>query len=223
MRVDPLRLATAEERVVAISLLRRASEHGRLSGSEFQRRVMAARQAQLVGGLASALDGIDHYPFDVPSIEWPLLPRPPAPIVGTAARGPSSPVTIGYRPEEPLTVVGTLQSERIGGTWIVPPYLRLHAALSSVKIDCRRAHASASMIDVDIRAGLMTVVVVLPPGWGADASAVARQLGTLRVKVPQAPAGGRPLVSLHGRLGITTLVVRRENLLDRWCDRSGRE
>ena len=39
MNVDPLRLVTPEERVVAISLLRRAAEKGRLSDAELQRRL----------------------------------------------------------------------------------------------------------------------------------------------------------------------------------------
>lgn len=217
MHVDPLRLVTQEERVVAISLLRRAAEKGRLSQAELDRRLTAARQAQLVGGLAFALDGLDHYPFDAPSIEWPTLPPPPAASVGVSSRTRSS-VTVGHRPEEPLTVVGMWQSERVTGRWIVPPYLRLHALLSSVKIDCRRAYAAGSTIDVEVRAGTMTVVMVLPVGWAADADSVSRDLGTLRVKVPQTPAGGCPAVRLRGRLGITTLIVRGENLVDRWRD-----
>ncbi|MGA8046197.1 MAG: DUF1707 domain-containing protein [Dermatophilaceae bacterium] len=222
MDVDPLRLVTQEERVVAISLLRRAAEKGRLSQAELDRRLTAARQAQLVGGLAFALEGIDHYPFDAPSIEWPTLPPPPVSVVGGSARRRSSgsppSVTVGHRPEEPLTVVGVWQSERVTGQWIVPPYLSLHALLSSVTIDCRRAYAAGSTIDVEVRAGTMTVVMVLPAGWGADAHAVSSDLGTLRVKVPQAPGGGCPAVVFHGRLGITTLIVRRENLFDRWRD-----
>ena len=217
MNVDPLRLVTPEERVVAISLLRRAAEKGRLSDAELQRRLTAARHAQLVGGLAFALDGIDHYPFDAPVIEWPTLPAPPPPVVAEQ-NGRTRSVTLGHRPEEPLTVVGRFQSERIGGQWIVPPYVRLHALLSSVKIDCRRAFAAGSTIDVEVRAGTMTVVMVLPPGWAADAGAVSRDLGTLRLTVPQTPAGGCPAVVFHGRLGITTLVVRRESLYDRWRD-----
>ncbi|KAB7744238.1 DUF1707 domain-containing protein [Nostocoides sp. F2B08] len=217
MNVDPLRLVTPEERVVAISLLRRAAEKGRLSDAELQRRLTAARQAQLVGGLAFALEGIDHFPFDAPTIEWPTLPAPPTSVVAEQnGRRPS--VTLGHRPEEPLTVTAVFQSERIGGPWIVPPYLRLQALLSSVKIDCRRAHAAASTIDVEVRAGTMTVVVVVPPGWGAVAGAVSRDLGTLRLKVPQSPASGCPAVVFHGRLGITTLVVRHESAYDRWRD-----
>lgn len=217
MNVDPIRQITEEERVVAISLLRRAAERGRVSSQELERRLTAARRARLVGGLASALADIDHSPFDAPSIEWPVLPSPP-PAAVAGPSWPSSSVTVGYQPEEPLTVVGNLQSERLAGAWIVPLYLRLHAALSSVRVDCRRAHPAASTIDVEIRAGLTTIVMVLPGGWAADARGLGRDLGTLRVKVPQDAAGGCPVVRLHGRLGITTLIVRGENRVDRWRD-----
>ena len=221
MEVDPLHVVTEQERVVAITLLRRAAERGKLTAPELDRRLAAARRARLGGGLASALGGIDHYPFDTPSVEWPLLPTPATALSAVTAKHERS-ATSGYRVDDPLVVAGGLESVRIGGPWIVPLHLRVHAGLSSVRLDCRAAHAAASTIDVEVRAGLTTIVMVLPGGWAADAGAVRRDVGTLRVKVPREADAGCPTVVLHGRLGITTLIVRGENLVDRWRDASSR-
>jgi hypothetical protein len=215
MNVEPFHGVAEEERAVALSLLRRAAERGKLTRPELDRRVALVRRAQLAGELAIALAGIDKYPFGVPPDHWPALPPPPAPVAARS-RSRERSTTHGYGPDDPLTVSTGLQTETIGGRWIVPPYLRLHAGMSSVRIDCRCANAAASTVDIEIRAGITTIVLVLPDEWGADASGVRRNLGTLRIRVPRLPVRGYPTVVLHGGLGISTLVVRRENRVDRW-------
>lgn len=215
MSVEPFRAVAEDERAVAISLLRRAAEGGILNSVELDRRVALVRGARLAAELAIALTGIDKYPFGAPPAHWPVLAPPPAPVTRRSRTHERSPIR-GYGPDDPLTVSGGLESETIGGRWIVPPYLRLHAGLSSVRLDCRWAHATGSMIDVEITAGITTIVMVLPEGWGADASGVRRNLGTLRIKVPRLPVQGYPTLVLHGGLGITTLIVRGENRIDRW-------
>lgn len=217
MSDDPFRVVAEEERAVAMSLLRRAAERGRLTSPQLDHRVALVRQARLAGELAHALAGIDQYPFGAASTDWPVLPPPPAPA-GRRSRTHERSPTRGYEPDDPLTVSGGLESETISGRWIVPPYVRLHAGLSSVRVDCRRAHAAALTIDIEIRGGITTIVMVLPHGWGADASGVRRNFGTLRIKVPRLPVEGYPTLVLHGGLGITTLIVRGENRIDRWRD-----
>jgi hypothetical protein len=220
MSVEQFRAVAEDERAVAISLLRRAAECGLLSSVELDRRVALVRRARLAAELAIALVGIDKYPFAAPPAHWPVLPPPPAPVATRSRTHERSPIR-GYGPDDPLTVSGGLESETIGGQWIVPPYLRLHAGLSSVRLDCRWAHATASTIDIEIRAGITTIVMVLPGGWGADASGVRRNFGTLRIKVPRHPVQGYPTLVLHGGLGITTLIVRGESRIDRWRDPTG--
>ena len=217
MNDEPFRAVTDEERAVAMSLLRRAADGGSLTPPALERRMSLVRRARLAGELARALAGIDQYPFGVPPADWPVLPVPPAPMAARSGTQERSP-TRGWERDDPLTVSGGLESETIAGDWIVPPYLRLHAGLSSVRVDCRRAHASAATIDVEIRAGITTIVMVLPPGWAADASRLRRNLGTLRIRVPRLPVQGYPTLVFHGGLGITTLVVRGENRVDRWRD-----
>ena len=220
---DPARPLEEADRAAAVSQLRRAAEDGRLSPHELDERVARVREARLAGQLNAVLAGIGpatgsaavlwptSQPADPPNVPAPSGPSPqPRPAVA----GPP-----GYRPDDRLVLTAGMSDEKRSGNWTVPPFVRVQAGLSKVKLDCRHATPGAQVIDVEVGGGVDNVVLVVPPGWGVDTDRLGKGIGSIKVKVPRAAAAGCPTLVFHGQLGMSTLVVREANWLERRRDK----
>lgn len=221
---DPARPVEEPERAAAVAQLRRAAEDGRLSPHELDERVARVREARLAGQLAAALTGLGREVAGSAQTIWPTTQpaqAPGAPMAPAPHRVPvpAQPSPPGYRPDDRLSLTAGMSDERRGGEWTIPPYLRLQAGFSKVKLDCRHATAAAPVIDIAIGGGVDNVVLVVPPGWGVDTDRLGKGMGTIKVKVPRATAPGCPTLVFHGQLGMSTLVVREANRFERRRDR----
>ena len=151
---------------------------------------------------------LDPLVADLP-VELPWRPlsrgRPPA-------QGPPS---VGYSAEDPLRLDGGVSSEKRRGVWTMPPFILINQGVGSVKLNCLEARPAAQLIDIMVTGGAGSIVMVLPDGWAVDADRLAKSWGTKSVKVPGEPAPGKPLLVIHGSLGMGTLKVRPPNRLDR--------
>ena len=214
---DPARPVDDTDRRHAISSLRRAAEDGRLDPHDLDERVARVNRARLVGELNQAFMGIPPEPTRTPTV-WPTgqAAHPPSgPVVHT----PALPVPAGYSPDDRLSLSAAMSDEKRRGRWTLPPYIRAHAGLSNVKLDCRQAEAAAPVIDVEVGIGLGNLVFVLPPGWAVNTERLGKGIGTIKVRVPGVAAPGFPTIVLHGQLGAGTLVAREEN----WAERRFRK
>ena len=216
---DPARPVQDADRRAAISRLRRAAEDGRLDPHDLDERVAHVNRARLLGELNQAFAGIAPEAPRSPTV-WPTgqAANPPT---GPVVHSPSLPVPAGYSPDDRLSLSAAMSNEKRGGRWTLPPYIRAHAGLSNVKLDCRQAEAAAPVIDVEVGVGLGNVVLVLPPGWAVNADRLGKGIGTVKVRVPSVAAPGCPTIVLHGQLGAGTLVAREENWVERRFQKGG--
>ena len=224
---DPARPIDDTERAATISRLRAAAEDGRLAPHELDARVARAREARLAGQLAAVMTGVPPEPPPGAPAVWPTakdsMPQGhPSAQVGAPPAAhvtPSIPQAPGYRPEDRLALTAGMSDEKRSGQWTVPPYVRVQAGLSKVKLDCRHATTTGPLIDVEVGAGVDNVVLVVPPGWGVDTDRLGKGIGSIKVKVPRAASAGCPTLLFHGQLGMSTLVVREANWLERRRDK----
>ncbi len=114
----------------------------------------------------------------------------------------------GYAVDDRLQIVAGWSRERRTGRWTMPPFLRVQAAGSNVRLDCRQAVAAAPMIDLEIAAGIAKVSLIMPAGWAVNADRLTKQLGTISVRAPDRPAPGCPLIWVHGSVGIGSFRAR---------------
>jgi hypothetical protein len=189
------------ERDAVVELLREAAAHGRLTMSEFDERLDAALQAKTYADLDPLVADL---PVEPPSRSWSRGSLP--------VHGPPPP---GYSREDTLRIDGGASSEKRHGVWTMPPFIRISQGLGTVKLHCLEAIPAAPLIDIEVIAGAGSIVLVLPDGWAVDANRVAKALGSKSIKVPAQPAPDKPLLFMHGQLGLGTLTVRPPNWFDR--------
>ncbi len=190
------------DREQALAELRRAAEDGRLTPEELDDRVARARAARVAGELAAVLADLR---------EAPGLPLPTS-----QARVLAALASVGFSRDAPLSLTASWASEKRGGPWVVPPFLRVQGLMDTVRLDCLQARAGAEVIDIEVQPGLGTVVLVLPDGWAVNADQLGKGMGTVKVSVPGLPAPGCPLLVVHGSLGMGTFKARPANRMDLW-------
>jgi Domain of unknown function (DUF1707)/Cell wall-active antibiotics response 4TMS YvqF len=106
-----------------------------------------------------------------------------------------------------------LSSLRREGRWRLAPRSRFSAVLGSVTIDLRQAVLPGPDVEIEARAILGSVTVVVPPGVEVDVSG-AGVLSSEDVQVEGTPPAGAPVVrirhsgmmgslSVRSRLGVT--------------------
>lgn len=186
------------EREEAITGLRRAAEEGRLAAEELDLRTARARQARTLGELEVLLADL-------------VVPANPV--------HPGALVAPGYRPDDQLMLSAGFSGEKRTGVWTVPPFLRAHALMDDVRLDCRHAQAAAPVIDLEILPGAGAVLLVLPPGWAVNTDRLTRGMGTITAKVPTVPDPGCPVFAVRGSVGLGTFKARAPNRWERWRER----
>ena len=204
----PLRIGNAE-REAAAALLRRAGDDGRLTAAEVAERLASAGQARTQADLDALLaDLVIPGPTAVQAAIVPAYSAVPA-------VRPGPPVPPGMRPDDPLQLTAVMMRAKRGGSWELPPFVRAHAVLDTVRLDCLTAAAEGPLIDLEVLPGAGTVLLVLPEGWAVNVDRLSRGLGTVKVSVPTEPAWGHPLIVVRGSVGMGTFKARGANWFER--------
>lgn len=177
-------MVTEDERQAAIATLRAAAEDGRLDPASLDGRVALVRSAASPADVAAALHGLGGANAVISATVPPsLLGRP------------------GERREDPLNLVGGGSTARRSGRWEVPPFMRLQAAMSGVRLDFLDAIALAPVIDVQVGPGLGGIRLWLPPGWAVDVDRLGSGVGSVKSLVQASPDPGCPLLVCRGTVG----------------------
>ena len=186
-------MVSEDERLAAVSALRAAAEDGRLEPASLDARVALVRSAVSAADVAAALHGLG-------------TARTAPNAVSDHPTSPSGPLgRPGSRREDPLNIVGGGSTARRSGRWEVPPYVRLQAAFSSVRLDFLDAVALAPVVDVQVGPGMGSIRMWLPPGWAVDVDRLGSGIGSVKSAVPTVPDAGCPLLVLRGTVGVGSL------------------
>jgi hypothetical protein len=146
------RVSEAREKVIAA--LQEHFAHDALDVEEFERRVTLAHQAESVTDVTALV------------ADLPVLADVPAPLP-KAALVPAADV----RPAQ--NVYGIMSSTERRGAWLVPRRLRVRGTMSSIVLDFREARLPAGVVEIEIRAVMSSVEIIVPPGLAVDAGGVA--------------------------------------------------
>ncbi len=177
---------------------------GRLTPSELDDLSGRARQARTYADL-------DRLVVDLP------VPPPSAGVrqIATAANL----ARLGTDPEHRQTLTGGMSSYVRRGIWTVPAYLNLNAGMATVKLDFQQAICPHDVVDIQVSAGVGSVVLVVPEGWAANTDQVGKGIGTVSNTVDAIPQPGKPLLVLHGTSMAGTIRVRYPGRRDRYLMR----
>lgn len=190
---DNIRVGHSEREAVT-ELLQSAAAEGKLTLAELDERLEAALQAKTYGDLQPLVADLSA---DVP--------RPDGLVPAASIQGPPSP---GYSRDDPLLIDAGMGSEKRDGVWTLPPFIRINQGMGSVKLNCLEAKASAQLIEVEVVGGAGSTVIVLPDGWGVNVDRLAKSWGSVNIKVPREAAPGKPLLLIHGAMGMGSFKVR---------------
>lgn len=182
---------TDADRDAAVASLRRAAEDGRLDPLLLDDRIARVRSAATRAEVELAASDLRP----AAARPWPAATR----WVGQPGR----------RPDDPLVLGALMSDERRVGAWQVPPYLRAVAGLGSVRLNFVGAVPLEPVIELELTAGMGSVLLIVPDGWGVDLTRVRRGLGSVRSELPERPAPGGPLLIVRGATLLGEVRVRR--------------
>ena len=200
---DPLQIRIGHaERDEAVETLRTAAGDGRLTLDELDGRIEAAMAAKTRGDIQAVLADL------MPPNELGRILEPQLPVVQVNAPG--------WSWQDPLTLTAQWDDVVRAGPWEVPPFLEVNAVAANVRLNFVDTTPTHEVIDVNLMGGAGTTVLVVPQGWGADVSRVARGMGGMRSSVATRPTGRHPLLMVRGRVTLGGLTVRHPNSFDTW-------
>lgn len=215
---DAMRVGDAERDQV-VDLLQHAVGDGRLTMTEGRERLGLALAARtfadldpLVADLTPVLPSMVEDVGGLHPVNRPLDQVP----VPEEYRAP------GWRPDDPLIIAAPVNTERRVGEWSLPPYVRVTTGLGSVTLVCLEARVETRVVRIEVSGGAGDIRLILPDGWAVRADRLTKVIGGARIKAPEKPAAGAPLLELSGTLSVGSLVARPANALDRWLLRRRR-
>ena len=168
----------------AIEILRGAAADGRLDFDELDARVSAALGAGTRADLAAILDDL------VPSSDLDAELGAGVPI----GDGP------GYSWDEPLLLRADHRAVKIGGDWVVPPFVEIVTGWRGAILDFTASRPASPVIDIVVGGRWGTVLIVVPDGWGVDMQSLnAGSETTVSTVVPSRPRRGLTRLILRGR------------------------
>jgi hypothetical protein len=180
----------ARERVIAA--LQEHFAHDALDVDEFERRVTLAHTSEVVADIEALV-------ADLPLLATPTLPSPQRALVAAADVRPSQ------------TVFGVMSSTRRAGPWTVPRRMRVRGLMSSTVLDFREARFSTGPVDVEVRAMMSSVEIIVPPGLAVETHGAAF-MGTFDEveRAPAHPDPEAPLLRVHGLAVMSAVEIRMQ-------------
>lgn len=177
-----MRAGDADREAVA-AILREALAEGRLDLHEVDERLAHTYAARTYAEL-------DPLVADLPAtLPWQRLPAP--------------------ADERPLVLSAGWSSEKRTGPWRVPRRIVAEPSMSDVKLDFREVASPPPRIDLEVKGGMGSVVLVLPDGWSVDTDELRATWGGSVKNRHQGPAGpGRPTIHVSGTTGMGSFKTR---------------
>jgi hypothetical protein len=169
-----------ETRERVIGDLQEHFAHDALDVDEFERRVTLAHTSESQEAILALLDDL------------PVLAAAPGRAPKTALV-PAEEV----RPSQTLRAIMSSTERR--GPWVVPRKIRVLATMSSTVLDFREARLPAGPVEIDLRAIMSSVEVIVPPGLAVETEGAAI-MGTFEHidRAPSHPDPGAPLLRVRG-------------------------
>ncbi|MDB4983412.1 MAG: hypothetical protein JWM82_4164 [Myxococcales bacterium] len=183
-----------EARERAIATLSEHFAQDALDVEEFERRVTLAHQAETPAALAALV------------ADLPVLADVPTPAA-RAALVPAADV----RPAQ--TVFGLMSSTERRGAWVVPRRMRVRGTMSSIVLDFRDARLPAGPVDVQIRAVMSSVEILVPPGLAVEVGGVASAVAIMGSfehvdRAPAHPDPDAPLLRVSGLVFMGSVEIK---------------
>jgi hypothetical protein len=174
------------DRERAAQRLHQALSEGRITLSELEERLTVVYAARYEADLRP--------PFaDLPD---------PGTFVDTPA--------LAVPPDAPPVVLRAgMSTIKRGGTWDVPPRLRLQSAMGSVVLDFCDTVIPHAVVDIEVDLGAGSAKLLVPDDSTANVDDVVASMGTVKSSVPSVRRPGVPHFVVHGRAGMGSVTVRR--------------
>ncbi|RJK98328.1 DUF1707 and DUF2154 domain-containing protein [Vallicoccus soli] len=190
-----------QDRDAVAEVLRRAAGDGFLDLEELDERLERAHSARTYGELDALL-------ADLPGAAAPGPAALPVPVAGGLPVGE----------EDVLRLSAPVGDRKQEGRWVVPRRIVAEAGLGTVKVDFTEAVCAHPVVEVQVRASVGNVVLVVPEGWSARTDQVSAGVGSVKNKVGESPGGGGTLLHVRGSAGVGDVVVRFPRT-SRWLPR----
>lgn len=188
------------ERDRAVEIVREAAATGRLTLAELDGRIAEALQARTREDLWHVLVDL------VPPGAMGSLVSPDA----AAHAGP------GTSWDDPVVLTARWHDVYRAGAWLVPAFLELNPVAGNIKLDFTDARIETPVVDLAIVGGAGDVIVVVPPGMGADCSGATSGAGSVKSRVEPRSLAPHAQLVVRGRLSLGNVKVRHPNRWDTW-------
>lgn len=193
------------ERDEVIEVLREAAGEGRLTTEELTERIELTAAAKFY--------------VDLDAIVADLPVPPPSdqirPTVRPARAMPGASDEPGHHPFDPLVLRASWDNAKRKGRWTPPPFIRLESVGATAEVNFLEATTDLTEIDVEISGGIGNAVVVVPEDWGVNVDRLSSSWGSVRSKVAVEPHPGKPLVRVHGSMGMGAFTARHAGYFER--------
>jgi hypothetical protein len=181
-----------EHRELAISALQDAFAHDVLDVEEFERRVTLAHRSD-------SLAELDALTSDL-ALE-----------VGGERPATSTGAALAVTPEaRPLqTIRGLMSATTRSGPWSVPRRLEVRALMSSTVLDFREARFPPGEVELDLRAVMSSVEIIVPPGLPVETegSAVLGVFDDVQ-RAPHTAEPDAPRLKVRGSAFMSAVEIR---------------
>ncbi|WP_231445719.1 DUF1707 SHOCT-like domain-containing protein [Brevibacterium zhoupengii] len=191
-----------KERDEAIEVLRDAAGDGRITVEELDERMEKVHAARFPVDLDEVLSDLT---IQLPSDRF----RP-----GTAVSR-STPAGRAIESGKPLVIKAGWESELRRGRWQVPPSIRCEPSMSNVELNFLEVETDLEVINVEVVAGMGSVIVVVPDDWAVNVDDLSKSWGSVKSVVNAIPEGRKPTIEVTGSIGMGSFRARFANFLDR--------
>jgi hypothetical protein len=180
---EPHLRAGDQDREATARVVSEAAAQGRLDLDEMTERMDRVWAARTYGDLDAVLGDL----------------QPP--------RGTRSP-TEGN--DQVLRVVAGMGNRKQSGVWVCPPRIVTQTGVAgNVTIDFTESVVEHDVVRIEVITGTGRIVLVVPPGWAADASGVTTSyVGSVKNKLSARPEPTGPELVITGTLGLGDVIVR---------------
>jgi Cell wall-active antibiotics response 4TMS YvqF/Domain of unknown function (DUF1707) len=190
-----------ESRERAIGALQESFARDDLDVEEFERRVTAAHTVESPEEIDALTRDLEPLPVTQPALRGntdALIPRDGVPPV--------------------QTIRGLMSATSRTGPWTVPRRLRIRTVMSSTVLDFREARFPSGAVELDLRAVMASVEIIVPPSLAVETRGSAF-MGTFDEidRAPSHPDPDAPLLRIHGLavLGAVEVKMRLPGESDR--------
>ncbi|MET9915977.1 DUF1707 domain-containing protein [Streptomyces sp. NPDC006435] len=116
---------------------------------------------------------------------------------------------------EPLVLKGGMHGASRSGRWKVPPVIRAHAGMGSVKLDFTLAECRPREVELEVHGEMGGIMIVVPQGWTVRADELELSIGGLKDRTEGTGAPGSPVLRLTGSCDMGGVTVRHPNFRER--------